>query len=351
MEGISTSARELDSDPHLLNVENGTVDLRTGELLRHDRKRLITKLAPVRYAENAKCPTWEKFVAWAMVGRPELVAFVQRAFGYCLTGLVREQVWFLLHGSGRNGKTTFLEAAKGVMGDYASRAMPDVFMERVSHPTELAFLAGARFILAVEPEIGKAFRDGLLKAVTGEEEMTARRTHKDPFTFDVTFKIAIAANHLPVVKDDSDGFWRRVRLLPFDNQVAEEAKDPDLREKLRREYPGILAWLVRGAVEWHERGLGSAPEVEFATRTYRGDQDLVRRFVDDECELNAEGWVKGAAIFQVFQDWCHRSGEVGLRRPDFAARLVRVDGVKENRRSYSRGFSGVRLRSSSEGGE
>jgi putative DNA primase/helicase len=344
IQGVSATAAELDRDPFLLNVDNGTIDLRSGRLLPHDRQHLITKLAPVAHDPEASCPNWEAFIRWALLGRDDLVAYVQRVLGYWLTASVAEQAWFLLHGPGQNGKTTLLECVQEMMGDYAVRAMPEVVLGKSSHPTEVAVLAGSRLALAIEPDMGKPFRDGLLKALTGESQFTARRMHKDPFTFPVTFKLVIAANHLPAVHDDSDGFWRRVRLIPFENRIEDSKRDRNLKEKLHAEWPGILAWRVRGAVDWFAHGLGSAPEVDAATRQYREEEDLVRRFTEEACEFGADAWALTGKLYEAFRDWCQRNGEHVIPRPAFRTRLLRMEGVKSAARGYGRGLAGIKLR-------
>jgi putative DNA primase/helicase len=338
-------ADELDRQPELLNVENGTVNLRTGEMYRHDRRDLISKLAPVHFDPTEKAPTWDKLLRWAFLERDDLIAYFQRCVGYALTASTQEHVFFLLHGNGGNGKTTVLDALEGILGDYCTRVPASAFLGGQDQERGLASAAGSRLVLAVEPETGRAFRDGLIKTVTGERKFTARRLYENAVTLPLTFKIAIAANHLPEVRDDSDGFWRRVRLIPFENVIRAEEKDTRLGDRLRDEYPGILAWAIRGAVRYFELGLGSAPEADAATQAYREEESTIRRFVEDRCDLDPEAWVLTAPLYAEFKTWAERNGEQRVpRRSDFRARALRLDGVRARDKDIGRGLAGIKLR-------
>lgn len=336
---------DLDSQPELFNVENGTVDLRTGEILRHDRRNLITKIAPVPYDPVARAPTWDAFLRWAFLDRLDLIEYVQRCVGYCMAALTTEHVFFLLHGNGGNGKTTFLDSIEHVLGDYCARVPASVFLGGRDQELGLAAAAGSRLVLAVEPETGRAFRDGLLKTVTGERKFTARRLYHDPITLPLTFKVAIAMNDLPEVRDDSDGFWRRVRLLPFENVIRPEQKDTRLGDQLRQEADGILAWAVRGAIRYFEVGLGSAVAVADATAAYREEESTIRRFVEDRCVLNPGAWVKTAALYSEFRGWAETDGESRVpRRSSFRSRVLRIDGIRARDRDIGRGLSGIGIK-------
>lgn len=345
LSGIHVRAEDLDLPPELLNVENGTVDLRTGELHHHDRAQLLSKLAPVPYRPDATAQTWDAFLRWAFLERADLITYFQRCVGYALTASTREHVFFLLHGNGGNGKTTVLDALEGIWGDYCTRVPASAFLGGRDQEQGLASAAGSRLVLAVEPETGRAFRDGLIKTVTGERKFTARRLYENAVTLPLTFKIAIAANHLPEVRDDSDGFWRRVRLIPFENAIRAEERDTTLGDRLRAEYPGILAWAVRGAISYFETGLGSAPEADAATQAYREEESTIRRFVEDACELDPDAWVLTAPLYTEFKAWAEKNGEQRIpRRSDFRARALRLDGVRARDKDIGRGLAGIRLR-------
>lgn len=345
---IARCTRDFDRDPMLLNVANGTVDLRTGEMYAARQGDLLTKLAPVAFDPAVTCPTWIAFLTWAFRSDTEVLDWVKQICGYTLTGRVDAQAWFFLHGQGRNGKTTFLEALERILGDYATRAMPDLLLAKAldQHPTELADLQGSRMVLCIEPDLGRRFRDGLLKALTGESRLKARRMHRDPFTFDVTSKLFVAANYKPEVRDASDGFWRRVQLVPFEAQVEDGDANPVLGEKLHAEAPGILAWCVQGCLAWQQLGALLRPaSVAGATQAYRDEQDHLRRFVDEACLVAPRAWAASGAVFAEYTRWCARSGEEPLSRLLFAQLLERQAGICPRRTKTARGWQGLAVRS------
>lgn len=349
---LSVKAENLDRDPMMLNLPNGVLDLRTGELRKHRPSDLCTKmaLAPVdgrrcfdQYDPGATCPQWLEFLSWAFLGRADLLAFVQRMCGYLLTGDVREQAWFLLFGKGGNGKSVFSEVVEGILCDYAVRLTPDALFKG-GQDAALAKLAGARMALSTEPEPGRPFRHGVLKMLTGESRFTAKRLYFDPFTFQMTAKIVISTNRLPPVRDSSDGFWRRLRAIPFDAAVEKDKRDLSLRNKLLAERAGILAWMARGAVEWHQHGLGMVPEVDAAVEAYRTGEDAVRGFLDDRCTLDPGKWESSAKLWQDFRAWCDGNGEEPGRRQDFSLQVGNTPNVTVERQKNGRGFRGIALR-------
>jgi putative DNA primase/helicase len=267
---------ELDSDPWLLNVENGVLNLRTGKLLPHNPKRLITKLAPVKYDPKATCPTWLSVLDRSMGGSQHLVAFLQRAFGYALTGDVSEQVFFVLWGAGANGKGTIVNCFLDLLGGYAMKATQELLMQKTGerHPTELANIFGARFVATVETDENRRLAESLVKELTGGDPITARHMREDLWTFKPTHKLFLATNHKPVIRGTDHAMWRRPKLVPFNVVIPREEWDTKLQDKLRAEWPGILAWAVRGYLDWQAHGFGIPEEVEQATRKWRADMDV-----------------------------------------------------------------------------
>ncbi len=251
--GIPIRPEEMDLDQWLLNAENGTIDLRTGELREHRREDLITKLAPVEYDPSAEAPTWEVCLkTW--LPSEGLRRFVQKAVGYALTGDVSEQVLLFLYGTGANGKSTLINALMEAMGDYALQAAPELLTVKASaHPTELADLKGARFVASVEVEDGKHLAESLVKQMTGGDRIKARFMRADFFEFSPTHKVFLAANHKPEVRGTDTGIWRRIKTVPFDVTIPKGERDPALLAKLRDELPGILRWAVEGCLLWQRR--------------------------------------------------------------------------------------------------
>lgn len=341
---VITSLDELDQDPWLLNVANGIVDLRTGSFRRHDRRALLTKLAPVRYTPDAAASRWHDFLEQIFDGDQELIAFLQRAVGYSLTGSTREQVLFILHGAGANGKSTFLEVLREVFGDYAQQMPAETLLEHRNDriPNDLARLPGTRFVTAAETGEGRRLNEALVKRMTGGDIMTARFMRAEYFEFPATFKVWLATNHRPDVRETGEAMWRRLRLIPFTVTIPEQQRDPELPTKLRAELPGILAWAIAGAVAWANDGLAPPQAVRDATAAYRSDMDLLGRFLDDRCDINPAQIVKSSVLYHAYEYWAKSEGEHLLSQTAFSNRL-RDRGFEKRRRSGGQYWHGVGL--------
>lgn len=321
--GMEIKAKDLDSDGHFFNCNNGTVDLRTGELGPHDPADHISKITAVDYDPDASAPTWDKFLA-RILPDTDLRAFMQRLVGYALLGECREEVLPFLYGSGANGKSTCLNAVQEVFGEYAMQAPPELLTLKhgPSHPTELAALMGARCVLSVEVEEGRRLAETLVKQLTGRDSISARYMRQDFFTFEPTHTVFMAANHKPIVKGTDGAIWRRIKLIPFEVVIPESERDPGLQEKLRGELPGILAWAVRGCLEYQRSGLGEPPAVRAATEDYRADMDILAAFIDEDCVTAPGVWIKFADLYQGYVNWCQRSGVTAESKREFGNRLT-----------------------------
>ncbi len=336
-----------DRDRMLLGVRNGVVDLTTGELrpgLPDDR---ITLCACAPFDPDAPALRWEQFVSEIFHGDRELIAFTQRAVGYCLTGDVSEQCFFLCHGKGMNGKSQLLNALRYVFGDYAADTPFSTFelRARAIIPNDLAALVGRRVVTAVETSEAARLNEARIKAVTGGDPITCRFLHREFFTYDPVFKLWLACNHRPMVQDHSDGFWRRVRLIPFEVQFRGEREDRRLREKLQAEVVGILAWCVRGALDWYREGLQPPSVVLTATEEYRADADPLGPFIEDCCVVGPEHRAGAAELYKTYTDWCHSSG-IGQREMLGSVRFGRqmAERFRKTRSNKARGYAGVGLR-------
>lgn len=307
---VSAEADQFDADPWLFNCANGILDLRSGILRPHNRSDLFTTLAPVAYDPAATCPTWDAFLARIMRDSSELIGFLQRLIGYSLTGSVREQMIFFLYGSGANGKSVFLRTILAMLGrDYAKQAAPDVLIEsRDRHPTEVADLAGVRFVASIEVSEGKRLAENLVKQMTGGDPMKARLMRQDFFQFDPQFKICLAANHKPVVKGTDFAIWRRIKLIPFEVTIPEAEQDKTLGDKLLAELPGILAWAVRGCLAWQREGLGIPPAVVDATAAYRAESDELAPFLEECCNQGEKLQAQAGPLFKAYQAWAEANG-------------------------------------------
>jgi putative DNA primase/helicase len=340
--GIPLKADQLDADLWLLNVQNGTLDLRTGDPRPHDRSDLITKLAPVAYDPDAETPAWENFLG-RILPNAAVRKFLQRYAGHSLTADVSEQILLFLYGTGANGKSNLLNTLLEMMGTYAQQAAPELLtIKRGAHPTELADLQGARFVASVEVEEGMRLAESLVKQMTGGDRIKARYMRQDFFEFDPTHKIWLAANHKPVVRGTDHAIWRRIKLVPFEVTIPEPERDPNLPEKLRAELPGILAWAVRGCLDWQREGLDEPEEIRAATEEYREDMDPLQEFFEEWCLFREDYWTASADIRGAYQDWAQKAGERPLDWHMVAARL-KERGCREKRRHQGRGWQWIEL--------
>jgi putative DNA primase/helicase len=309
--GVPVMIDELDPDPWVLNVENGIVDLRTGEIRAHDPSEMCTKIVPITHDPAAAAPTWTRFLEEVFDGDIELMEFVQRFAGYSLTGDVREQLLLFAHGSGANGKSTLLAMLRRLAGDYGCHIDPTILVaaDHDRHPTGLTDLRGARLVTTVETEANRRLAEGLVKALTGGDPIRARRMRGDFFEFWPSHTLWLAGNHLPAIRGTDLGIWRRIALVPFDVTFTGERQDPDLPAKLAAEGPGILAWAIRGCLEWQRDGLRIPERVTAATAAYRVSNDHVGRFLEDNCIVNADAYVSAADLRRAYEAWCGEQGE------------------------------------------
>jgi putative DNA primase/helicase len=312
--GISISSDELNSNPWLLNCNNGTLDLRTGKLRKHDRDDLITKLTPVDFDPNAQCPVWEKFLEQIMGGNAGLIGFLQRAAGYSLTGNTDEQVLFIEHGSGRNGKTTFSETINKLLGDYARTSDASLLLVKRTEGArnDIARLEGARLVLTSETPAGGKLDEALVKLLTGGDKIASRRLYCEQTEFYAASKIWLRTNKKPQISGTDLAIWKRIRLIPFDVTIPDNEQDKKLLQKLWAELPGILAWAMRGCLEWQEKGLGAPPEVVSATKEYEQESDVLKEFVEDCCIVNTKDetlTVSCTQIYQAYHDYCLANGQ------------------------------------------
>lgn len=349
---MAVSSDQLDTDPMLFNVKNGTIDLNTGELLPHARERFITKLGPVTYNPAAKCPTWTAFLDSIFAGRQEVIRFLQAAVGYSLTAHIREQAFFFLYGVGSNGKSTFLSTIRAIMGDYASQADPTTFMAqgKTDGPrNDLARLVGKRFVTSIETEDGRKIAEGLMKQITGGEAITCRFLHQEFFEYVPTWKLWIAGNHRPSVVGQDHGFWRRMRLIPFTVTIPDEKQDKQLPQKLEAELPGILNWCLEGVRIWQEEGLKTPEIVVQATHEYRDVMDSIANFLDEAVDTGGEAEdktnrTKVADMWQAYTHWCMLNRENPVNKRGFEARLRDKGFVSAKGAQNVSYWEGVQLR-------
>jgi putative DNA primase/helicase len=325
-EGVVATVEQLDADPYALACRNGTVDLRAGALRPANPKDLITRGVAVDYDPAARSKLWDDFLATTFCGDSELVAYVQRLMGYSSTGVVSEHIAPVFHGSGANGKSTFVGAIQDLLGEAARPAPEGLLTETGSmhpHPERIADLRGRRLVVTFELEQRVTLAEGLVKTLTGGDRLSAREIMGRRFDFAPTHKLLIVTNHKPRVRGTDESIWRRLRLVPFSHTVTESEKVDGLREKLVKDHgPAILAWLVAGAVAWARDGLGTAKAVTLATASYRADQDLVSQFLSETVKEVPGERVKVGDLWALWQSWAAAANERPGRKQDFALALV-----------------------------
>jgi putative DNA primase/helicase len=318
-------AEDFDLSDLLFACGNGVIDLGTGEFRAGCREDMLTKATPVYWVPEAQPERWLKFLSEVFPGRPEMVSFLKRAAGYSLTGLTKEEVFFILYGLGRNGKGTFLRVLSAVLGDYAANTEFSTLIadrDRGKGPrNDIASIAGKRFATAQESREGAHFDESLIKALTGGDLITARFLHKEFFTFRPTWKIWLATNHKPEIRGTDDGIWSRPRLIPF-TVSFEGREDRALKDRLLNplELSGILRWAVEGCREYLDDGLHYPDEVLVATAKYKNESDLVGQFIDECCIVGEYARAKATPLYQAFNKWAE--GTDGMSQTAFGRRIV-----------------------------
>jgi len=307
MQPIADAGTKWNCDPYLLGVANGVVDLRTGRLRRGKPDDRITFSTSIPFDANAPCRRWTKFVSEIFANDRELVSFVQRAIGYSITGISTEQCLFLLYGTGSNGKGTLVNTLKRLLGDYAWN-MPFATIEmrdRAAIPNDVAALVNRRFVTASETNDGTRLNEARVKALTGCDPITARFLHREYFTFEPVAKFWLSVNHKPVVRDDSYGFWRRLRLIPFTQTFN---VNQNLAGELAAEGSAILTWAVQGCLAWQREGLNPPACVLQATREYERESDPLAAFIEEACEADLRSEVAARELFEHYRLWAERHG-------------------------------------------
>ncbi|WP_242115567.1 phage/plasmid primase, P4 family [Sphingomonas lacusdianchii] len=343
--GIPVAADAFDRPAHLLNARNGTIDLRSGELLPHDAAHLLSRMIDIDYAPHATCPTWERFVSEVFQNDAELIEFAHRVIGYCATGETREQLFLILHGDGANGKSTLLKAISDALGPYASHTPTETLTVRNGgQSNDVARLMGARFVTASEADSHQRLNEGFIKQVTGDEPITARYLYGEFFTFQPVFKLALATNALPAVNGADPALFRRLRLIPFSRVFSAAEQDKGLGVKLASELPGILAWIVRGAAKWYANGLTTPAAVLHAGAEFRADSDTVGAYIEDRCELAVGEVIQASHLFGDYRRFTDNAGREPLNQTAFGRALTRR-GIPAEKRGGSAYRVGIKLRS------
>jgi P4 family phage/plasmid primase-like protien len=345
---VTAEPSDFDTDPWAFNALNGTIDLRTGDLRPHRKADRLTLCAPVAYDAKAKAPLWHAFLAHV---QPDagMRHYLQQAVGYSLTGSTVEECMWILVGGGQNGKSTFLETIRGAFGrDYAAELNAGTLMIRRDNVDEemevlLAPFDGPRLLSSIELRDGQRLHEQNVKRVTSGEPIRVRHRYSDSYEIVPTGKVWMGTNHRPSVTGDDDGIWRRLRLVPFEVQIPEADRDLHLREKLRDELPGVLAWAIAGCLDWQRNGFTVPDVVRNATRDYRSSEDVVGAFLDECTELGRALWCSSKDLHAALVKWCKANGEIAPTPKALGDRLVRR-GFPKRKVGDVRGFEGLQLR-------
>jgi putative DNA primase/helicase len=336
-------AEEWDADPWLLNTPGGVVDLRTGEIKPHRREDRMTRLTTA--APRGDCPTWRRFLDQVTGHDADLQAYLARMAGYALTGSTREHALFFVYGTGANGKSVFLNTLAAILGDYATNAPMETFVETRTdrHPTDMAGLRGARLVSSIETEQGRRWAESKVKALTGGDKVSARFMRQDFFEFTPQFKLVVAGNHKPAMRNVDEAMRRRLHLIPFTVTIPPHARDHELPKKLLAEADGILAWMVAGCLEWQRTGLQPPQSVVDATEEYFEAEDALGRWIEERCYQHAEARAVVADLYADWKEWSEAAGEFVGSMKRFTELLTSRHFEKCRMHGGVRGYKGISL--------
>jgi len=349
---LATSSRakvpeDFDQDLYILNLENGTMDLKTMEWRDHKAEDMLTKIAGISLKPKEDCPKWLSFLDKIFEGNNDLIDYIQTALGYSLTGDTGEQCLFILYGIGANGKSTFINVIHKIMGDYAINSPFSTFLSKGrgdSIPNDLARLRGARFVSAIESPGERSFNEVLLKTIVGGDLTTARFLRQEFFDFHPECKIWLATNHKPIVREFSLGFWRKIRLIPFKVTIPEEERILHFDNILLEEKEGIFNWILEGYMKWKEESLRTPENVEEATAEYKSSMDVISEFIEQCCIESHRAQAVTKELYKVYKIWCEENDEKPANKRAFGRQLAERGYKSIVVTRGERGWGGISLK-------
>jgi putative DNA primase/helicase len=332
MREILIGAEDWDTDPMLLNCQNGTIDLLSGKLRPFRKEDYITRICSTEYDESVPTPLWTSLLETITKGDADLIHYMHKALGYALTGDTSEHALFVLYGTGRNGKSTFLNVFSKVMNTYAQSTSSETFTQKKNEGVnnDVARLKGARFVTAIAMEENKRLSEALIKAMTGGDKLVTRFLYGEYFEYVPQFKVFLAANHKPIIRDTTNSIWARIKLMPYVNTFSEATRDKRYAEKIMaKELPGILAWAVKGCLLWQKENIKDPPVIEKATAEYRAEMDSFAIFFEECCEVREGARVSNKTLRATYDEWCKDNGEYALTQRPFSQKLIEKGFVKK----------------------
>ncbi len=350
-EGLARTRDQFDNAAYKLNCENGTIDLKSGELLPHRAEDMITRITPVAYDPEARCSLWDNFLE-RVLPDPEVRAFLPRAAGYSICGDPREEKIFFPYGPPASGKSTLIAAVGGALGDgYITTADFESFLQRDrasgSPRSDIARLAGSRLVTSIEVQEGKRLAESLVCQIAGGDKVAARHLYKESFEFKPTFTLWLVANHRPYVSSNDSPVWRRILHIPFDQAISPKEQDPQVKALLcDPEYagPAVLAWIVEGALSWQREGLDPPPAVLALTEEYRQESDPLEDFIEERCVVDPAARVSNQELRAAYSQWAEASGEKFPLGSKQLTQALRSRGLEEHRTGAGRYWTGLGLR-------
>ena len=350
--GIPVVSNKWDSNHSLISLKNCTIDFRLSDkdasfVARENRREdFITKQLAFDYDSTAKCPKWESFLE-DIIPDEDTRKFVQRAVGYTLTGSTREDMIFILHGNGCNGKTTFIETIADMLGSYAKTIKPETLMQKENSSalnTEIAAICGARLVKTSEIDEGKRLSESLVKQLTGGDTISTRFLFGKDFEYEPTYKVWISTNHKPKIYGDDNGIWRRICLIPFEVKITDDKKDVDLDLKLKKEIQGIFNWALEGLIQWKQDGLKPPQKVYSATNEYRLQEDLLQCFIDDCIEKKDELSISATELYKYYEWHCEQNGITKLSSTKFGTKFREDKGFEKKHLCGRVYYMGIKIK-------
>ena len=346
--------KSMNADHNLIGIQDVVYEIDANTTRPARAKDLVFKSLGTHFDPSADCPQWKQFLYTAMQGDQEMIDYLQRLVGYFLTASTREQEIYYFYGTGANGKSTFIDLVKSLLGSYGVKVSSDSFMKKRSGTlnlgaqASLAMLAGARLAITDETNDGdSAFDAQTLKSISGDDEVTGRFLRQNPITFKSTAKLVMYGNDKPYGNINDEGFWRRFRFIHFGYVVPKEERDPALLHKLKDELPGILNWALDGLAAWNQNGLQTPQQIFDESLEYRSEIDSVTEFLNNIIVLDADQVIATKQLFDAYETWCRDNLKIPERMQGFSKRAALYFEhnplVQPFRNSKTRGFKGITL--------